>query len=174
MTTVLSNTWNCLSKYAEKYTDIKPIQCLPLCFEPSSHPLQWEDVLQPAMATAVSSPRTAPLIRFSWLKQKSHFQFPNPYDKTGGKTHTHIHTHTAVLTLLCLRRHFADTWWHIKPRLSIVLVFFFSSPALCFPQSWKSEYTPLAAQARLDCTTLRDGFIRCGFFSGGAVVLASF
>lgn len=50
-----------------------------LCaLSPSSHPLQWEDVLQPAMATAVSSPRTAPLVRFSWLKQKSHFQFPEP------------------------------------------------------------------------------------------------
>lgn len=65
-------------------------------------------------------------------KKKKHF--PNPYDKT--------ETHTAVLTLLCLRRHLADTWGNIKPRLSIVLVFFFffSSPALCFPQSWKSEY----------------------------------
>lgn len=141
MTTVLSNTWNCLPKYAEKYTDIKPIQCLPLCFEPSSHPLQWEDVLQPAMATAVSSPRTAPLIRFSWLKQKSHFQFPNPHDKTGGKTHTHIHTHTAVLTLLCLRRHFADTWWHIKPRLSIVLVFFFP-PRRCVSLSREKVNIP--------------------------------
>lgn len=31
---------------------------------PSSHPLRRENVLQPALATAVSSPRTAPLIRF--------------------------------------------------------------------------------------------------------------
>lgn len=40
----------------------------PLDTSPSSRPLQREDVLQPALATAVSSPRTAPLIRFLTIK----------------------------------------------------------------------------------------------------------
>lgn len=74
----------------------------------------------------------------SWLKQKSHFQFPNPPWQDRDKTHTH----TAVLTLLCLRRHFADTWGNIKTRLSIVLVCFFFLPGVVFPSVVKKWIYP--------------------------------
>lgn len=96
---------------------------------------------------------------------------------------------TPVLTLLRFRRHFADTWWNRKPRLSSMIVVcvrvcFFFLLRRCFPQSWKSEYAHppstsssthssawLYHSVRRICTPLLFFFF---FFSVAAILFASF
>lgn len=123
-----------------------------LCSERTCCNLPW----QPRFHHQGQLPLFAFLVKPKKKKKKS---VSSPLTRQNRNTHARIHT--AVLTLLCLRRHFADTWGNIKPRLSVVLIGF-SLPGVVFPSVVKKWLCPLAAQARLDCTTLHDGFIRCG------------
>lgn len=145
-----------------------------------SEPLQPSSAVRGRVATCHgnrgfitkdSSPRTLLLakteITFPVSRTSPPPHYPPLHDMTGGEKNTQ----TAVLTLLRFRRHFADTWWNIKPRLSSVLVVcgFFFLPgvvSLCREKvNMPPPPHPPRSTGSYHCTTLRDGFIRRGFLA---------